>query len=135
MQKIGCYSYRCFLPFDIFGDVTLLPGGPPRPLISNLPTDSSRAHTDTDADADVGSSDRSSEDPAGDPAWRSRCVTVTPHSSLLKAMSVMSKARTHRVYVADSPNSHPRGVVTLTDVMRIFAVNPDGAEGDTGLTW
>ena len=124
---------RCFLPFDIFGDVTLLPGGPPRPLVSNLPTDSSRAHTDTDADA--GSSDRSSEDPAGDPAWRSRCVTVTPHSSLLKAMSVMSKARTHRVYVADSPNSHPRGVVTLTDVMRIFAVNPDGAEGDTGLTW
>jgi CBS domain-containing protein len=80
-------------------------------------------------------SDRSGEDPAGDPAWRSRCVTVTPHSSLLKAMSVMSKARTHRVYVADSPNSHPRGVVTLTDVMRIFAVNPDGAEGDTGLTW
>ena len=50
-------------------------------------------------------------------------------------MSVMSKASTHRVYVADSPNSHPRGVVTLTDVMRIFAVNPDGAEGDTGLTW
>ena len=125
--------WRCFLPFDIFGDVTLLPGGPPRPLVSNLPTDSSSAHTDTDADA--GSSDRSSEDPAGDPAWRSRCVTVTPHSSLLKAMSVMSKARTHRVYVADSPNSHPRGVVTLTDVMRIFAVNPDGAEGDTGLTW
>ena len=105
---------RCFLPFAIFWDVTLLPG---------------------DTDTDAGSSDRSSEDPAADPAWRSRCVTVTPHSSLLKAMSVMSKARTHRVYVADSPNSHPRGVVTLTDVMRIFAVNPDGAEGDTGLTW
>ena len=105
---------RCFLPFAIFWDVTLLPG---------------------DTDTDDGSSDRSREDPAADPAWRSRCVTVTPHSSLLKAMSVMSKARTHRVYVADSPNSHPRGVVTLTDVMRIFAVNPDGAEGDTGLTW
>ena len=113
--------------------MTLLPGGPLRPLVSNLPTDPSRAHTD--ADADAGSSDRSSEDPAADPAWRPRCVTVTPHSSLLKAMSVMSKARTHRVYVADSPNSHPRGVVTLTDVMRIFAVNPDGADGDTGLIW
>ena len=110
--------------------MTLLPGGPPRPLVSNLPTDSSRAHTDTDAGA--GSSDRSGEDPATDPAWRSRCVTVTPHSSLLKAMSVMSKARTHRVYVADSPNSHPRGVVTLTDVMRIFAVNPGWRGGRHG---
>lgn len=50
-------------------------------------------------------------------------------------MTAMSGARTHRAYVASSPNSRPVGVVTLTDVMRIFAVDPTTEEGDAGLTW
>ena len=67
------------------------------------------------------------------PAWRSGCVSVAPDASLLTAMTAMSGARTHRAYV--TRNSRPVGVVTLTDVMRIFAVDPTTEEGDAGLTW
>lgn len=111
--------------------MTLLPGGPPRPLVPNLPVELSQ-----EADATRSESlERLSESPTGDPAWRSRCVSVPPDASLLRAMTVMSEARTHRAYVASSPNSRPVGVVTLTDVMRIFAVDSTAEEGDAGLTW
>ena len=119
-------------PCLFFGNVTLLPGGPPRPLVPNLPAEPSpRAEDATRSE----SLERLSESPAGDPAWRSRCVYVAPDASLLRAMTVMSEARTHRAYVASSPNSRPVGVVTLTDVMRIFAVDSTAEEGDAGLTW
>ena len=114
-------------PCLFFGNVTLLPGGPPRPLVPDLPAEPSATGSE--------SLERLSESPTGDPAWRSRCVSVAPDASLLRAMTVMSEARTHRAYVASSPNSRPVGVVTLTDVMRIFAVDSTAEEGDAGLTW
>ena len=113
--------------------MTLLPGGPPRPLVPNLPVEPSPRADDATRSESL---ERLSESPAGgDPAWRSRCVSVPPDASLLRAMTVMSEARTHRAYVASSPNSRPVGVVTLTDVMRIFAVDSTAEEGDAGLTW
>lgn len=121
-------SYPCLF----FGNVTLLPGGPPRPLVPNLPVEPSPRADDATRSESL---ERLSESPTGDPAWRSRCVSVPPDASLLRAMTVMSEARTHRAYVASSPNSRPVGVVTLTDVMRIFAVDSTAEEGDAGLTW
>jgi CBS domain-containing protein len=62
-------------------------------------------------------------------------VTVSPRASLLEAMRSMSRNRTHRVYVCDSPRTPPRGVCTATDVMRVFALDPETAEGRARLTW
>jgi CBS domain-containing protein len=62
-------------------------------------------------------------------------TTVTPNASLLEAMTKMSKHRVHRVYVCDSPRAPPRGVCTATDVMRVFALDPETAEGRARLTW
>ena len=67
--------------------------------------------------------------------WRSRVVTATPDASLMSVMRKMSEARVHRVYIADTPYSPPRGVCTCTDVMRIFAVDPGSPEGSARLTW
>lgn len=62
-------------------------------------------------------------------------VTVSPRVSLLEAMQSMSRNRVHRVYVCDSPRAPPRGVCTATDVMRVFALDPETAEGRARLTW
>ena len=62
-------------------------------------------------------------------------VTVSPRASLLEAMRSMSRNRVHRVYVCDSPRAPPRGVCTATDVMRVFALDPETAEGRARLTW
>lgn len=62
-------------------------------------------------------------------------TTVTPNASLLEAMTKMSRHRVHRVYVCDSPRAPPRGVCTATDVMRVFALDPETAEGRARLTW
>ena len=67
--------------------------------------------------------------------WRARTLTVSPKAPLIAAMRAMSAGRVHRVYVADSPHSPPLGVCTCTDVMRLFAVDPDQAEGRARLTW
>ena len=47
----------------------------------------------------------------------------------------MSRNRVHRVYVCDSARAPPRGVCTATDVMRVFALDPETAEGRARLTW
>ena len=62
-------------------------------------------------------------------------VTVSPRASLLEAMRSMSRNRVHRVYVCDSARAPPRGVCTATDVMRVFALDPETAEGRARLTW
>ena len=62
-------------------------------------------------------------------------TTVSPNASLLEAMTRMSRHRVHRVYVCDSPRAPPRGVCTATDVMRVFALDPETAEGRARLTW
>ena len=72
------------------------------------------------------------EDPR---ATRPSAMTVPPRASLLEAMRTMSRHRVHRVYVCDSPRAPPRGVCTATDVMRVFAVDPETAEGRARLTW
>ena len=72
------------------------------------------------------------EDPR---ATRPSAITVPPRASLLEAMRTMSRHRVHRVYVCDSPRAPPRGVCTATDVMRVFAVDPETAEGRARLTW
>ena len=62
-------------------------------------------------------------------------VVVRPDASLLEAMRAMVENGTHRVYVCDEPGAAPRGVCTCTDVTRVFAVDPDSAEGRMRLTW
>ena len=62
-------------------------------------------------------------------------TTVSPRASLLETMRTMSRRRVHRVYVCDSPRAPPRGVCTVTDVMRVFALDPETAEGMARLTW
>ena len=62
-------------------------------------------------------------------------VVVRPGASLLEAMRAMVENGTHRVYVCDEPGAAPRGVCTCTDVARVFAVDPDSAEGRMRLTW
>ena len=61
--------------------------------------------------------------------------TVHPRASLMDAMRVMSSRRVHRVYVCADPRSPPTGVCTTTDVMRLFALDPETAEGRARLTW
>ena len=62
-------------------------------------------------------------------------TTVSPRASLLETMRTMSRRRVHRVYVCDSPRAPPRGVCTVTDVMRVFSLDPETAEGMARLTW
>ena len=69
--------------------------------------------------------------PAGG-ALRPAVVCVTLESSLLDVMEALVAQRVHRVYVAEGPK--PVGVVTITDILRLFAVDPnDDPEG--WLTW
>lgn len=69
------------------------------------------------------------------PAWGARVVSVRPESTLVEAMRTMARARVHRVYVSESPHAVPRGVCTCTDIVRIFAADPETAEGRARLTW
>jgi len=71
--------------------------------------------------------------PSGSP--RGPVVVVRPGASRLEAVRAMVENGTHRVYVCDEPGAAPRGVCTCTDVARVFAVDPDSAEGRMRLTW
>jgi hypothetical protein len=63
---------------------------------------------------------------------RPAVLTVTPEDTLLRVMEALVAHKLHRVYVAE--NAKPVGVVTITDVLRLFAVDPnDDPEG--WLTW
>ena len=66
---------------------------------------------------------------------RKEACTVTPNASLLDVMRLMSTFRAHRVYISDSPRDPPTGVCTATDVMGVFALDPDTPEGRARLTW
>ena len=68
-------------------------------------------------------------------AQRAGAISVRPESTLVETMRTMARERAHRVYVSESPHAVPRGVCTCTDVMRIFAANPETAEGRARLTW
>ena len=68
-------------------------------------------------------------------ARRARAISVRPESTLVETMRTMARERVHRVYVSESPYAVPRGVCTYTDVMRIFAADPETAEGRARLTW
>lgn len=83
----------------------------------------------------TGAPPESCEDPILNGVWRARAVTVSRNAPLIAAMRAMSAGRVHRVYVADSPHSPPSGVCTCTDVLRIFAVDPERPEGRARLTW
>jgi hypothetical protein len=64
---------------------------------------------------------------------RPAVVTVAPEDTLLRVMEVLVAHKLHRVYVADE-RAKPVGVVTITDVLRLFAVDPnDDPEG--WLSW
>lgn len=54
---------------------------------------------------------------------RPAVVTVTMDASLLHVMETLVRYRIHRVYVEET--ARPVGVITLTDVLRLFAVDPD----------
>jgi CBS domain-containing protein len=63
---------------------------------------------------------------------RPAVVTVGLDASLLTVMETLVQQRLHRVYATE--NAKPVSVVTLTDVLRLFAVDPtDDPEGL--LTW
>ena len=68
-------------------------------------------------------------------ARRAGAISARPESTLVETMRTMARERVHRVYVSESPHAVPRGVCTCTDVMRIFAANPETAEGRARLTW
>ena len=54
---------------------------------------------------------------------RPAVVTVTMQASLLHVMETLVRHRVHRVYVEDK--ARPVSVVTITDVLRLFAVDPN----------
>ena len=63
-------------------------------------------------------------------------VTVTPASSLLSVLELMSRLHIHRVYVVDS-RSRPVGVITQSDVLGLAYVHatmraPPGALDSSG---
>lgn len=62
-----------------------------------------------------------------------RVLTVSPSDSLLHLMRALAEARGRRVYVVDSRRRLIR-VVTLSDVLRIFSVDPD-ADRESWLTF
>lgn len=52
-----------------------------------------------------------------------RLLHVTPKSSLEELLTIFHKHQVHRVYLVDSHESlKPQGVITLADVLSIFAV-------------
>ena len=54
---------------------------------------------------------------------RPAVVTVTMDASLLHVMETLVRYRVHRVYVEEK--ARPVSVVTITDVLRLFAVDPN----------
>jgi CBS domain-containing protein len=54
---------------------------------------------------------------------RPAVVTVTLQDSLLHVMETLVRYRVHRVYVEEK--ARPVGVATITDVLRLFAVDPN----------
>ena len=67
-------------------------------------------------------------DAAAPPAQQERSkrpavVTVAPDASLLQVMERLVQHRVHRLYVEEK--ARPVGVVTITDVLRLFAVDPN----------
>jgi len=62
-----------------------------------------------------------------------RVLTVSPSDSLLHLMRALAEAHGRRVYVVDSRRRLIR-VVTLSDVLRIFSVDPD-ADRESWLTF
>jgi len=60
-------------------------------------------------------------------------VTARPDETLLTLMASLVEGKAHRAYVVDE-QGRPIGVVTLTDVLRLFAVDPS-SDKDLWLTW
>jgi hypothetical protein len=54
---------------------------------------------------------------------RPAVVTVSMADSLLHVMETLVRYRVHRVYVEEK--ARPVGVATITDVLRLFAVDPN----------
>jgi CBS domain-containing protein len=63
---------------------------------------------------------------------RPAVVTVAPDASLLAVMETLVQSKVHRVYVVE--HAKPVGVVTITDVLRLFAVDPN-EDPEGWLTW
>ena len=77
----------------------------------------------------------SGDDQMLDGSWRPP-VMLPRTASLLSAMQTMATAKVHRVWVSDaSGRGVPVGVITVTDVMRVFALDPESSEGRARLTW
>lgn len=105
---------------------------PSRPSMMPTPTPSA---ANDDAEKKKAEKAEKTEAPNETRAPFPSAVTVSPRASLLEAMRSMSRNRVHRVYVCDSARAPPRGVCTATDVMRVFALDPETAEGRARLTW
>ena len=64
---------------------------------------------------------------------QSPVVTVQPTDSVLHLMRALVDGKAHRAYMVDEQGA-PVGVVTLTDILRLLAVDPDSTDSGM-LTW